>query len=161
TGIDTFTYQMSDGRGGVGTATVSITVTGINDPALAVDDAFTTDEDTPLTADPSRNLLANDNDPEGNATVDARTLTTTLGAQVTINADGTFSYDPTTSPTLQQLGPGATATDTFTYTVRDGAATSVGTVRITVTGAADVIANNDEFTTNEDTRSEEHTSDLQ
>src|SRR5690606_29793647 len=60
-------------------------------------------------------------------------------------------YDPTTSPTLQQLGPGATATDTFTYTVRDGAATSVGTVRITVTGAADVIANNDEFTTNEDT----------
>ncbi len=149
---DTFTYQVTDGRGEIGTGTVSISLTGINDPVVAVDDInFTTDEDSPLAADPSRNLLDNDNDPEGNATVDAATLTTTLGAEVTINADGTFSYDPTTSNVLQQLAPGATATDTFNYTARDATTSSVGTVRITVNGLADVIANNDQYNTNEDT----------
>ena len=52
-GTDGFTYMVSDGNGGTDTASVSITVTPVNDPPTAVDDPETgeeadylTDEDT-------------------------------------------------------------------------------------------------------------------
>ena len=46
-----FTYTATDDQGDVsGTATVTITVTGINDPPVATDDTATTDEDTLLNA---------------------------------------------------------------------------------------------------------------
>jgi len=69
------------------------------------------------------NLLANDNDP------DSSTLTATLGTgpsngSLVLNADGTFTYRP---------NAGFTGTDTFTYSVSDGATTSnLATVTITV-----------------------------
>ena len=47
--------------------------------------------------------------------------TTSLnGATVTVNADGEFTYDPTTAPTIQALNNGDVLTDTFTYTITDG-----------------------------------------
>lgn len=43
------------------------------------------------------------------------------GASLAVNADGGFVYDPTTSPTLGAMPPGAPAeTDSFTYTVSAG-----------------------------------------
>ena len=48
-GTDSFTYTASDGQGGTDTATVTITVASVNDPPVATDDAYPTDEDTPLT----------------------------------------------------------------------------------------------------------------
>jgi hypothetical protein len=47
TGTDTFTYTISDGHGGTDTATVTVTVNPVNDLPDAVDDAVTTNEDTP------------------------------------------------------------------------------------------------------------------
>ena len=42
-------------------------------------------------------------------------------ATLTVNPDGSFVYDPTTSPTLGAIPPGAPAeTDSFTYTVAAG-----------------------------------------
>jgi autotransporter-associated beta strand protein/VCBS repeat-containing protein len=40
-----------------------------------------------------------------------------LGATVTMNPDGTFTYDPTGSAELQALAAGESVTDTFTYTI--------------------------------------------
>jgi uncharacterized delta-60 repeat protein len=61
---DTFSYVVSDSVL-TDTATVSITVTGVNDPPVAVDDSgpgFTTDEDTPFV---TRSVTANDQDVDG------------------------------------------------------------------------------------------------
>ena len=53
---DSFAYTVSDIAGAAATATVSITVAGVNDAPVAVADAGDTDEDTPATID----VLAND-----------------------------------------------------------------------------------------------------
>ena len=45
-GTDTFTYEVSDGNGGTAQATVTITVNAVNDAPVAVDDTYTTNEDT-------------------------------------------------------------------------------------------------------------------
>src|SRR5205085_8601602 len=49
-GADSFTYTISDGNGGTDTATVSVTVTSVNDPPDAVDDAVTVLESSGVTA---------------------------------------------------------------------------------------------------------------
>src|SRR5205814_9994788 len=48
-GTDSFTYQANDGALNSGIATVSITITGVNDAPVAVNDSYTTLEDTRLT----------------------------------------------------------------------------------------------------------------
>lgn len=108
-------------------------------PPVANADTGETDADRVLTmlSDPaSASVLSNDTDVNAGdmltvVTFDARS---TLGAGVAVNPDGTFVYDPGVSPRLQELALGYTDTDSFTYTVSDGANTSIGTVTITVHG---------------------------
>ncbi|MDV6031774.1 MAG: hypothetical protein F9B45_17115 [Phycisphaera sp. RhM] len=59
-----------------------------------------------------------------------------LGASVTLEADGTFTYDPSSAGApIADLGNGESTTDTFTYTIRDGrGGTSTATVSLTVQG---------------------------
>ena len=45
-GPDSFTYTIGDGRAGIATATVDVTVTAVNDGPVAVNDAAATAEDT-------------------------------------------------------------------------------------------------------------------
>ena len=103
--------------------------------------------------------MANDTDPDGDAlSVDQLngtggtapfTATTGKGATVTLNADGSFSYDPTASAVLEALPRGQTTTDTFTYRANDGhGGTATATVTITVTGAVNhpPVANPDAYT---------------
>jgi VCBS repeat-containing protein len=73
---------------------------------------------------------------------------------VTVNPDGTFSYDPSSVPALQSLAPGEFVRDTFTYRVSDGVGLSnEGTVTVTVDGRNDApIPETDSYTVNEDTR---------
>lgn len=54
------------------------------------------------------------------ATIPAYAVTSDLGATVTVNSDGSFTYDPSTSGTLQALGAGQSAEDSFYYLVTDG-----------------------------------------
>jgi Ca2+-binding RTX toxin-like protein len=63
TGPASITYTVQDGQGGEdsGEAVVNVEVIGVNDGPQAVDDAVTTDEDTPITID----VLDNDFDIEG------------------------------------------------------------------------------------------------
>ena len=134
TGTDTFTYTISDGHGGTDTATVTVTVAGAaNTAPNAVNDADTTDMNTPVTIDVIGN---NDTDPEG----DDLTITSfTQGAQggVVTKVNGKLVYTPAT---------GFTGTDTFTYTISDGhGGTDTATVTVTVNGPANQapVANND------------------
>ncbi|QDV19361.1 sulfur oxidation protein SoxZ [Gimesia panareensis] len=156
-GTDSFTYTIDDGHGGTDTATVIITITGVNDDPIAVDDFFITDEDTELAG--GNVLNPNDHDPEN------QTLTVTgitggsvgsefalgSGALLTLNSDGTFSYDP--NGQFEGLADGQNASDSFTYTITDSqGGTDTATVTITINGVNDdPVAVDDAFTTNEDT----------
>ena len=57
---------MSDGALASQAATISVTVTPVNDNPVAVNDQFTLNEDNALTIPPSQ-LLVNDSDIAGNA----------------------------------------------------------------------------------------------
>ncbi|HUK35819.1 MAG TPA: Ig-like domain-containing protein [Vicinamibacterales bacterium] len=139
TTADTFTYTASDSHGGTSSATVTITVTGLNDLPVAVADSGATDEDTLLSVG-APGVLANDHDPDTGDTITVTPFTgaSAKGAAVVLNANGSYTYDPRGSATLQALPQGATTTDTFTYTIADNhGATATTTVTITVTGVND------------------------
>ena len=112
----------------------------------AADDAVTTDEDTPL----SGSVFAdNGNGPDTDLNGDTLTVTevngraagvgtsVTLdsGAQLTLNADGSFDYDPNNQ--FEALDAGETATDSFVYTLSDGRLTDSATVTISIAGVTD------------------------
>ena len=146
TAEDTFTYTVSDGNGGEDTAEVTVTVEGVNDAPVAVDDtlALAVSEDETATV-ATADLLDDDTDAEGDAlTVLAVETTSALGATVTLidsDGDGVYDevgYDPTGSETLQALAEGETAEDSFTYTVFDGnGGTDTAEVTLTVEGVND------------------------
>ncbi|WP_316858153.1 Ig-like domain-containing protein [uncultured Cohaesibacter sp.] len=96
-------------------------------------------EDTSITID-ADTLLANDTDVDASdvlSIVDVSDLSAN-GATVTLNGDGTISYDPTAAADIQALGSGETLEDSFTYTISDGnGGTSTATVTLTVYGMND------------------------
>src|SRR6185295_4147085 len=141
-GSDSFTYKANDGLADSGVATVSITITAVNDAPVAVNDSFTTAEDTVLNVAAS-GVLANDSDVDGN-TLSAVLVSGPTNGDLTLNNDGSFSYTPAAN---------YACSDSFTYKANDGLADSgVATVSITITAVNDApVAVNDSFTTTEDT----------
>lgn len=134
-GTDTISYTVSDGQGGFSTATVVVTVNAVNDAPVAIDDAATTEEDTPVTIP----VLDNDMDAEGDP------LTVVAGSAangtVTINPDGTITYTPNRN---------FNGIDTITYTISDGnGGFSTASIGVTVT----IIASNDPPDTVDDSAS--------
>ncbi len=138
-GPDTFTYRASDGALTSNVATVGISVTAVNDAPVAVDDAFTTDEDTAVTG----NVLTNDGDVEG-TTLTAILVGNPSHGTVNLATTGSFTYTPAAN---------YNGADSFTYRASDGSLTSnVATVAITITPVNDApIALGDSVTTAEDT----------
>src|SRR6185437_12906686 len=65
-GADSFTYKANDGTADSNVATVSLTVTAVNDAPVAGSDSYTTAEDTPLSVAAS-GVLSNDTDVDGDA----------------------------------------------------------------------------------------------
>ena len=127
TGQDSFTYTVSDGTYTSNTATVSITVHNSSEETApeAYGDSRTIDENSTLTVSARDGLLsrAATYDNEGDALTAALVSGATHG-QVTLNADGSYTYAPNS---------GYTGADSFTYTVSDGRLTSnTATVVITV-----------------------------
>jgi hypothetical protein len=129
-----------------GNAATSATLTDTLDPRMtlvanslklspvAVDDAYTTQSNTPLVIPSATGVLANDVDPQSppNLTVtDANT--DNQFDQVTVGADGGFTFTPAT---------GAKGVRTFQYIVRNASGlTSAGEVTVTVTNSPPVLAN--------------------
>ena len=133
TATDTFGYTVSDGNGGADTASVTVTITGLNDALDAVDDSIETDAHTPAV----QWVLANDTDPDTSDTLSVTDVddTATIGS-IYWDPDGFVSYDP--NGQFEHLAAGETATDAFVYTASDaGGATDTGTVTVTITGLND------------------------
>ena len=132
-GVDTFSYTVTDGLD-TDVATVSVTVTAVNDAPVAVNDSESTTVDTFIT---TANVLTNDTDIDNTAnelSVSAADATSVNGGTIADLGDGTFTYTPAS---------GFTGADSFTYTVFDGTDTDVGTVTITVSPPGTSIAMSD------------------
>ncbi len=162
TGSDTFQYTATDSTGATSNeATVTISITAAQ--PVAANESFTTDAETSLT---SGNVLTDVTDSNPGATLSVGTVTNSSGVAVTlgtatalpsgalltVNSNGTFTYDP--NGAFNSLSASQTATDTFTYTATDSrgaTSASSGTVTITITGSPDPVAENDNFTTDAQT----------
>ena len=149
TRIETFTYTVSDGKGGSSSSTLAITISGNNDAPVGEDDSAATTN----TAAVSANVLPNDHDQDANPSLTVSALRTgteaagtgtagTVGAalagtygSLALNADGTWTYTPsTTAPAVTGLLLGSSLTESFTYTVSDGTSTDTAQLTITIHG---------------------------
>ena len=143
-GVYTFRYAIIDGNGGSDTALVTVTVSNsANNPPVANDDTYSTNQDTPLTV-AADGVLGNDTDAESDPLTAAKVSDPSDGS-VTLNADGSFTYTPDS---------GFSGTDTFTYQANDGTDDSnVATVTITVAAVVNnpPVANNDAYSVPHDT----------
>src|SRR5262249_27489625 len=121
-GSDSFTYKVNDGALDSNVATVSITITAVNDTPVAADASVTARTNIGLVVDP-RAFVTD---------VDSTVFTTQIvsgptNGVLTANADGSYTYTS---------NAGFQGADSFRYTVNDGQATSnLATVNITVTPA--------------------------
>ncbi len=124
---DSFTYTVRDYWNLQSTATVIITITGVNDIPFPRDDSYSVAEDGQLTVS-APGVIANDFDADGEKLTVA-SVTQPKSGTVSVNADGSFVYTP--NPNFQ-------GTDSFTYRATDGKATSPdATVNIVVTSVND------------------------
>ncbi|MBI1244082.1 MAG: tandem-95 repeat protein, partial [Alphaproteobacteria bacterium] len=123
-GTDTFTYQVSDGNGGVTTAQVSVNVAAVNDAPIVSPTSASGNEDGAING----RIVASD--PDGDA------LTYAIPQDggpahgtVALNPDGSYSYTPAAN---------FNGTDSFTYTVSDGnGGVTTGTVQVSVAAVND------------------------
>lgn len=120
-----YTYAVDDGNGGTDSATIDITVNGVNDDPAAMNDTGSVDEDAVL----SGNVLDNDSDVDrldsigvsavnGDEAAVGTEINLSSGALLTLNADGSYSYDQ--NGAFDHLNDGEQATDSFTYQIADG-----------------------------------------
>src|SRR5262249_52137288 len=77
---------------GTASANVTITVTPVNDPPVAVNDSYSGNEDSTLTAY-GMGVLGNDTDPERDS-LSAVLVSGPSHGTVTLNANGSFTYTP-------------------------------------------------------------------
>ena len=140
-GPDSFTYTLSDGTS-TRSATVTLTVTPVNDAPTAAANSYQVDEDGTLTVAAAEGVLANDVDVE-NTPLTAALVTGPAHGTLTLNNDGSFSYTPTAD---------FDESDSFTYTASDGLLSSnTATVTITVNPVNDApVAGPNSYTVDED-----------
>ncbi|TCT35012.1 hypothetical protein EC835_104173 [Providencia alcalifaciens] len=135
TGQDTITYLVKDKNGNVSNkATVTIDIT---EPPVANEDEADTRHNTPVEID----ITANDTDLDGDLDKNSVVITQpgTKGT-VTIGEDGKLIYTP---------NPGATGTDTITYTVKDKNGNVSNEATVTINIDAPPVAVDDKATTKE------------
>lgn len=115
-GSDSFTFKVNDGTVDSNVATVSITITPLNDKPVANDLSVSTLEDTPV------NITLQGSDPDGNSLT--YIIDSLPGKGVLTGSGANRTYTP---------NPGVTGSDSFTYKVNDGVLDSnTATVSITI-----------------------------
>ena len=127
TGEATFSYEVCDDGSPVQCDTAEVVIEVIdntdpnNNPPIGIEDNIVMENDTTVTGD----LLANDSDPDGdNLTITTSPIDSTDNGELTINPDGTYTYDP---------DPNFVGVDTFTYEVcDDGTPMACDTVLVTI-----------------------------
>ncbi|RED99763.1 tandem-95 repeat protein [Marinoscillum furvescens] len=147
------TYTVTDGTDS-STGTLDLTVNAVNDAPVAGADSYDVAEDGTLTVAAVSGLLANDTDTEGSTlsittftvggvTYNAGETVTLTEGMLTINADGSFTFEPSENynGTLPSIS----------YEVSDGTDTSTGSLSLNVTAVNDAPATaNDTNTVDED-----------
>ncbi len=149
--VDHFNYTVTDGtRTDIGV--ISITVEGISDPPIPIDDTLEIDAGAQTEKDATQGVLINDTDPDGD-TLSVSSFRTgkegkgntgtsgTIGeplsgiyGDLTMNSDGSYTYKANNAG---PLNPGETATEFFTYQASDGESSVEAQIAITVTGKND------------------------
>ena len=134
---DTITYTVQIGNSGTDATGVTFTdtvdpnttfVTGsITTTPVAIDDTYSAVGNVRINVPAANGLTSNDVDPDGGAvTATAGTTSSANGGDVTVNADGSFTYNP---------APGFEGADTFTYTIGGaGSPSNTATVTVNVAG---------------------------
>ncbi|MFO7615970.1 MAG: Ig-like domain-containing protein [Bacteroidales bacterium] len=141
-GTDTFTYRVTDGTDWSAPATVTITVTPVNDAPVGNKDAYSTNEGVALAVGRLNGVLSNDKDIDGDSLTAQLIYNPGSGTLSYFNSDGSFRYVP---------NAGFSGTDSFVYRASDGKLLSGNTtVSITVVTNNPPAAVNDSFTINED-----------
>jgi VCBS repeat-containing protein len=141
TATDTFSYTISDGKGGTATAPVSIKITGVNDAPTATSKSGSTNQNQAITFLAS-NLLVGAIDPDVGDVLKVTSVTHAINGTVVLNASGNAVFTPTSN---------FTGNGSFNYVVSDGkgGATSskVSVVVNPVTVNRSPVANGDSATT--------------
>jgi hypothetical protein len=114
-GVQRFSYVVRDAKGASATASVTVSVEGVDDPPNAVADVAMAPSGTPVTID----VLANDSDADGDPLTVISVTDPTFGSASTNGS--LVTYTP---------GGGFATEDSFAYTVGDGTG---ATGRATVT----------------------------
>ncbi|HEX2749851.1 MAG TPA: Ig-like domain-containing protein, partial [Verrucomicrobiales bacterium] len=132
-GTDTFTYSAFDGARTSAPATVTITVTAVNDAPVAGNDSYLTAPDQTLTVSAAAGVLKNDRDAENSPLILSLVANPAHGT-LTLSPDGSFVYIP---------AAGYAGKDSFLYRISDGALFSLAaTVEISVAQTAkDIVIN--------------------
>lgn len=121
-GTDSFTYTATDGLDS-STATVTITIAGVNDEPVVVNDNYTFLPDKTTKVSAALGVLSNDSDADGNQLTLSLVQTASQG-QLDLLPDGSFTYTPRA---------GFLGADSFSYRASDGVVTSpIVTVTINV-----------------------------
>ncbi|MUT64597.1 S-layer homology domain-containing protein [Paenibacillus sp. NEAU-GSW1] len=125
TGADSFAFRAADGDGNSNIATVAVEIAGVNDAPVANAGTLSATEETAAAAI----LSATDSEGDG--------LTYSIADQpskgsvvITDPSTGAYTYTPNVN---------ATGSDSFTFTAKDSALTSVkATISVTIAGVNDV-----------------------
>ena len=132
---ESFTYVVSDGRGGSDEGRVDVEITGVNDAPVARADQISLGQNQSLSFNP----LGNDSDIDHNDSIHIVGVSSQQGNAgiVGIGADGkTLTY--TAAGHFDAIPKGQATSETFTYTVADEAGlTSTAQVNVTISGDND------------------------
>ena len=129
-GLDSFTFQVDDGSLTSAVATVSLTVTPVNDAPVASDDTYTFGNGAALDI-PAPGVLTNDSDPEGDS-LTAVLVSGPVQGVLNLTPAGGFTYTPTNH---------FSGADTFTYQASDGQTNSgPATVSIMVSNSIQILS---------------------
>ncbi len=109
-GTDHFTYRANDGFFDSNLATVTLTVTGVNDAPVAVPDSYSVFRNETLSVSAANGVLANDQDADDDP-LTVQLVQPPVHGTLDLRADGSFDY----TPAADYGGP-----DGFTYKVSDG-----------------------------------------
>ncbi len=161
---DTLTYTVTTGNGATDATGVIFTdvldsnltlVPGsVNASPIGRNDSFSVLGNVSITVpDGATDVLSNDSDPDGttpsitgfgatqvtaNGVAPGSSVTTSNGGNVTLQANGSFSYNPP---------PGYEGTDSFFYTVSDGTASDTAQVTLNISGMIWFVKNDAVFCT--------------
>ena len=132
-GVEIFTYVMTDSQGATDSATVTVTVTAVDDDPVAADDSYTIDEDA---INALFNVLVNDRDADLDYGDSLQIVQITSGV-----SHGTVSINGTNNQIYYTPNADYNGTDSFTYKIQDEqdpAVYDTAVVAITITSINDL-----------------------